>query len=144
VERSRGDEAFRAARAALLVTQGQAGARAVVAVGHAVRGRMNLAGEALDRAARQLDLATSGTVRVDPHVLPALEGRFLVQQDAEGGVLLREDEGSFGARLLLGRPTPTVGRDKEIALLEGVFRELTQEGTARAAIVTGAAGVGKS
>src|SRR5690606_3672949 len=71
VERSRGDEAFRAARAALLVTQGHAGARAVVAVGHAVRGRMNLAGEALDRAARQLDLATSGTVRVDPHVLPA-------------------------------------------------------------------------
>lgn len=144
VERSLGDEPLRAARAALLVARGHEGARAVVAVGHAVRGRTNLAGEALDRAARQLDHATPGTVRVDPHVLPALEGRFLVQQDAEGGVLLREDQGSFGARLLLGRPTPTVGRDKEIALLVGVFQELAAEGTPRAAIVTGNAGVGKS
>jgi len=144
VEQSRGDEAMRAARAALLVAQGQAGARAVVAVGHAIRGRMNLAGEALDRAARQLELCARGTVRVDPHALPALEGRFLVQQDGDGGILLREDQGSFGARLLLGRPTPTVGRDKEIALLLGVFRELVDEGTPRGAVVTGPAGVGKS
>jgi len=144
VERSRGDEALRAARAALLVAQGHAGARAVVAVGHAIRGRMNLAGEALDRAAKQLELTHPGTVRVDSHVLPALEGRFVVHQDTEGGVLLREDPTSFTARLLLGRSSQTVGRDKEIALLSGVFRELASEGTPRAAIVTGPAGVGKS
>lgn len=144
VERSRGDEALRAARAALLVAQGHVGARAVVAVGHAVRGRMNLAGEALDRAAKQLELTHPGQVRLDAHVIPALEGRFVVHQDTEGGVLLREDPSSFGARLLLGRSSQTVGRDKEIALLTGVFRELVEEGTPRGAIVTGPAGVGKS
>src|SRR6185295_11085767 len=65
VERSKGDEAIRAARAALTVVralsaqspQAAEPPRVAVAVGHAVRGRANLAGEALDRAARQLDLA---------------------------------------------------------------------------------------
>ncbi|HVY47037.1 MAG TPA: serine/threonine-protein kinase, partial [Minicystis sp.] len=134
VERSKGDEAMRAARAALTVAQAMPLAKVTVAVGHAVRGRGNLAGEALERAARQLELANPGMVRLDTYALAALEGRFVVQEDAlepappgarvepgaTGGVLLREDAAGFGARQLLGRITPTVGREKEIALLQGI------------------------
>jgi eukaryotic-like serine/threonine-protein kinase len=144
VERSKGDEAMRAARAAITVAQAVPSAKVTVAVGHAVRGRSNLAGEALERAAHQLELASPGAVRLDLYALAALEGRFVVQEDSQGGVLLREDASGFGARQLLGRPTPTVGREKEIALLQGIFGELVEDGTPRAALVTGPAGIGKS
>ncbi len=168
VERSKGDEAIRAARAALTVARAlttpglNSGerpsmlpgdedeaepARVAVAVGHAVRGRKNLAGEALDRAARQLELAAPGMVRIDGYAAAAVEGRFVVQDDAAingGGVLLREDSSGFGARQLLGRTTPTVGREKEIALLLGIYQEMAEDGTPRAALVTGPAGIGKS
>lgn len=144
VERSRGDEAMRAARAALTVAHAMPGARVSVAVGHAVRGRENLAGEALDRAARQLESAAPGVVRIDAYAAAALEGRFVVQEDAQGGALLREESSGSGARKLLGRATPTVGRAKEIALLQSMFSELVEDGTPRAALVTGPAGIGKS
>jgi eukaryotic-like serine/threonine-protein kinase len=148
VERSKGDEALRAARAALTVARAlHTGARVAVAVGHAVRGRANRAGEALDRAARQLELADPGVVRIDGAAAAALEGRFILQEDASsggGGVLLREDASGFGARQLLGRVTPTVGREKEIALLLGIYNEMAEDGTPRAALITGPAGIGKS
>jgi tetratricopeptide (TPR) repeat protein len=154
VERSKGDELLRAARAALVVARTRTTAteggeppdlpRVAVAVGHAVRGRANIAGEALDRAARQLEMATPGYVRIDSYASMAIEGRFVVQDDSQGGVLMREDASGFGARQLLGRATPTVGREKEIALLIGIYNEMAEDGTPRAALVTGPAGIGKS
>ncbi len=163
VTKSTGDEAIRAGRAALLVTNASKDVRAVVAVGYAVtqhggapglsgdtlpgqkpRRRSNLAGEALERAAAQIELGERGTARVDASVVSALAGRFVLQEDEHGAVLVREDPQGFGARLLLGRPTRTVGRDKELALLKSVYDELLEEGTPRAAVITGAAGIGKS
>ncbi len=150
--RSQGDEPIRAARAALLVTSSIPDARAVIAVGHAIattdsssRARgSNLAAQALELAARQLEQAESGTVRADAAVIQALAGRFVLQEDRKGAVILREDPTGFGARLLLGKPTPTVGRDKELALLCSLYEELIDEGSPRAAVVTGPAGIGKS
>ncbi|MEZ4300764.1 MAG: protein kinase [Polyangiaceae bacterium] len=144
VERSTGDEAIRAARAALIVLNAIPQARVTMAVGRAILGRANLAGEALERAARQLEAASPHAVRIDAHAIPVLEGRFIIQPDTFGGTLLREDPHSAGARLLLGRTTPTVGREKEIALLQGIYVELVEDGTPRAALITGPAGIGKS
>lgn len=144
VDRSTGDEALRAARAALIVANAIPTARVAVAVGRAILGRANLAGEALERAARQLEAASPGAPRIDEHAAGVLEGRFVLQQDSLGGTLLREDAQAAGARLLLGRPTPTVGREKEIALLQGIYAELVEDGTPRAALITGPAGIGKS
>jgi tetratricopeptide (TPR) repeat protein len=149
--RSIGDEPIRAARAALLVTKALPQAKAVVAVGHAIAAGgssktrpASLAAQALERAAEQLEASQAGTARIDPGVLGALAGRFVLQEDAFGAVLVREDPSGFGSRVLLGRPTPTVGRDKELALLVSVYQELLDEGTPRAAIVTGPPGIGKS
>lgn len=148
--RSDGDEAIRAARAALMVTKAVPTAKAVLATGHAIasgsaRSRpTSLAAQALERAAAQLAAATAGSVRVDASVTTALAGRFLLQEDATGALLVREEAMGIGARMLLGRPTPTVGRDKELALLVSVYQELLDEGTPRAALVTGAPGIGKS
>jgi serine/threonine protein kinase/tetratricopeptide (TPR) repeat protein len=154
VERSKGDEAMRAARAALTVVGAMPSARCAVAVGHTVRGV--LAAQALERAAAQLEAAQPGTIRVDEHAAAALEGRFVLHLDVPtlsatgtttlngGGTLLREDASALGARQLLGRITPTVGREKEIALLQGIYAEMVEDGTPRAALITGSAGIGKS
>jgi tetratricopeptide (TPR) repeat protein len=47
-------------------------------------------------------------------------------------------------RTLLGRATPCVGRDREIAALESTFAQCTEEPIARAVLVTAPAGGGKS
>lgn len=144
VEQSRGDEVMRAARAALVLTQSMPQGRAAVAIGLAIRGRQDLTGQALDRAVAQIDLTARGSVRVDSNAASALDGRFVLQGDARGGVLLREDTRGYVARQLLGRPTPTVGREKEIALLQGVYSELVEDAAPRGALITGPAGIGKS
>jgi eukaryotic-like serine/threonine-protein kinase len=144
VERSIGDEAMRAARAALAVSRAFPEARVSVAVGHVVKERANFAGQALERAARQLELAAPGAVRIDAHAIAAIEGRFVVKEDTHGGLLRREDTGIFNARQLLGRVTPTVGREKDVTLLQSIYAELIEDGTARAALVTGPAGIGKT
>ncbi len=48
------------------------------------------------------------------------------------------------SRTLLGKATPFVGRDKELGLLDGTLRECIDESVARAVLVTGPAGQGKS
>lgn len=151
LSQSEGDEPIRAARAALLVTKAIPDAKAVVAVGHAIASPQSsrtrpssLAAQALERAAVELETVGPGTARVDPGVVAALAGRFVIQDHPAGAILVREDPTGFGSRLLLGRPTPTVGRDKELALLVSAYQELLDEGTPRAALVTGPPGVGKS
>ncbi|EYF02811.1 Hypothetical protein CAP_6546 [Chondromyces apiculatus DSM 436] len=147
VDRSRGDEPLRAARAALTVARALPGARVALAIGRATRatgGRQSITGEALERAARQLEAAAPGTVRVDGAATAALAGRFVVQEDPKGGVLLHEDTLGLDGRRLIGRPSPTIGRDHELTLLQGIYSDILTDGTPRAAVVTGPAGIGKS
>ncbi|MEM1029769.1 MAG: protein kinase [Myxococcota bacterium] len=144
VTHSRGDEAMRAARAALQLRAQNPSSRAVVAVGHAVMAKSNLAGEALDRAATQLDRAQSGEIRLDGHATGALEMRFELARDAAGARLLREDPRDLAPRRVLGRITPTVGREREIVALQTRYHQLLRDAQPRATLVLGEAGVGKS
>ena len=144
VEHSRGDEVMRAARSALQVVSEYGEARAVVSIGHAVQARSNLAGEALDRAARQLSRAEPGSVRLDMHAAAALERRFQIERDEAGAVLVREDARDLAPRKVLGQITPTVGREKEIAELQSLYEETLKDSFPRAALVLGAPGIGKS
>jgi serine/threonine protein kinase/tetratricopeptide (TPR) repeat protein len=144
VEHSRGDEVMRAARAALQMLDEYPEARAVVSTGHAVMARSNLAGEALDRAAAQLEKASPGSVRLDIHAAAALERRFEIKRDGDGALLLREDPRDLAPRTVLGKPTPTVGREKEIAELQGTYEQMLRDSFPRAAIVLGPTGIGKS
>jgi eukaryotic-like serine/threonine-protein kinase len=47
-------------------------------------------------------------------------------------------------RTLLGKPTPCVGRERELALLDGEWAECVEAPVARAVLVTASAGAGKS
>jgi tetratricopeptide (TPR) repeat protein len=99
----------------------------------------------IDQAAVLFANATSAGIRMDDATAGLLGERFELQADEKGGATLlgRRSEGE-APRTLLGKPTPCVGRDKELTLLEGTLRECIEESVARAVLVTGPAGQGKS
>ena len=144
VNHSQGDEAVRAARAALLIATSVPDARVAVATGHTVAGRRGITGEALGRAAVQLERARPGGIRVDQATYPMLEGRFTARLDAKGAVLLHEDLAATATRKLLGKTTPMVGRDQEVALLVDTFHLVLTDYIPRGIIVSGPAGIGKT
>ena len=83
-------------------------------------------------------------IPIDEVIAGLLDARFDVGVESGLLVLQGEREVSDAGRTLLGKPTPCVGRDRELSLLESLFRETADEGIARAVLVTGPAGIGKS
>jgi tetratricopeptide (TPR) repeat protein len=103
-----------------------------VAIEHAaqrIRARQRLAGERVD-----IDDLTAGM----------LDLRFDVTMGPLGPELAGELDVAESARVLLGRPTPFVGREREMAMLEALLAEQADEPDARAVLVIAAAGAGKS
>jgi len=149
------DQAAQAARMALLVAERWPDARIAVVTG---RGRLSqglVTGEAIDRAWRllthtpSLEASTGATPRtrifVDDVSAGLLDGRFELQRCSnEGFSLGAERVETDTERLLLGLPTPCVGRERELSMLESVLGECRDESVARAVLVLAPAGMGKS
>jgi tetratricopeptide (TPR) repeat protein len=136
------DRAARAARTALALRPLTAGMPLCVLVGaHAAEAHVT---ESIDRVVPLLRRDTSLAIRLDETAAGLLDADFDVGADALGPFLRGERDPATAARTLLGRPTPCVGRDREIAALVSLLAEAAGEGVARAALVTGEAGVGKS
>jgi tetratricopeptide (TPR) repeat protein len=166
VIRGHGGEFARLANGALLITLGGRGAaseqvmvgagcaldmraalpaaRIVMATGRALMGAAGTPGPVIDQAASLLAHPSAPGIRLDAVTARLLEERFEVQQDGPHALLVGRRVEVETARTLLGRPTPFVGREKELALLEGTLRECIDESVARAMLVTGPAGQGKS
>jgi tetratricopeptide (TPR) repeat protein len=127
----------------------------VLATGRAeVTGQLPV-GELIDEAARMLARLTSASpgasprasappIAIDDVTAGLLDARFDVAEGALGLELSGEHEVAEGARTLLGKPTPCVGRERELALLEASVGRSIEESTAGAVLVTAAAGMGKS
>jgi hypothetical protein len=100
----------------------------------------------IDHAASILTRSIAPGIRIDEVTEGLLGERFDVRADSDGRTLVRRRaEGEREApRTLLGKPTPCVGRDKELALLELTLKECVEESFARTVLVTGPAGQGKS
>ncbi|HEY0712460.1 MAG TPA: protein kinase, partial [Polyangia bacterium] len=77
-------------------------------------------------------------------VVALLEGRFETVRDGELTLLGPEKEQYETRRMLLGKKTEFVGRSRELASLTGMMAACADEGTAQAALVVGAPGIGKS
>jgi len=105
------------------------------------------AGEAIDRVARLVkdsDRQTTSTVFVDDVTAGLVRDRFHVEGQP-GGFSLRGEHGEAGGvRTLLGKKTQCVGRERELGVLAGLFEECATEAMARAVVVTGPPGIGKS
>lgn len=136
------DRAARAARAALSLRGPLWGMPLCILVGHHAA-EAHVA-QAIDRYMPLLRRDSSGAIRLDETAAGLLDARFDIGGDELGLFLRGERDAVDVARTLLGRPTPCVGRDREISALRSLLNEVTEEGVTRAALVTAEAGAGKS
>ncbi|HLL02307.1 MAG TPA: protein kinase [Myxococcaceae bacterium] len=143
------DSAALAGHCALRVQERWPESLVVLTTGLSLRGKPLPVGEAMDRAGELLRkserAAGSGHVLLDATTAGLLEPRFQLDKTVSGScVLLGEHLDADEDRPLLGRPTPCVGREHELGLLEVAFFAGVEDSAARALLVTAPAGVGKS
>ncbi len=142
---SAADRAEIAAHAALLVQLRWPGARVALATGRGVVRRALPVGEAVDKAARLLgSMKHAEGVLLDALSADLLEGRLVVARSGDRAILTNERTAAQDARSLLGKQTPCVGREQELALLEALFAACAGEGSVAAALITAPSGAGKS
>ena len=133
-----------AAACALDLLDAQPSARIALATGRALTTEGGPPGPVIDEAASQLATSVAPGIRLDEVTAGLLGDRFDVRDVGAGRVLIGKRGEAESSRTLLGKTTPFVGRDKELTLLEGTLRESADESVARAVLVTGPAGQGKS
>ena len=149
------DQATRAARCVLAMRASAPHVPMVLATGRAVLEERLPIGDAVDRAIRMLKQHQEGSVEhialgkkqpihLDEVTAGLLDSRFIVRSHAAGLELVGEQASADAGRMLLGKATPCVGRERELVMLEGVFAEVVADDVARVVLVTASAGVGKS
>jgi eukaryotic-like serine/threonine-protein kinase len=117
---------------------------AALATGFAEAAERLPVGDVIDRAASLLSgHKESGTI-VDGVTASLVEARFEVREHSGVRVLGAPRLDDEDARTLMGKPTPCVGRDRELAMLESLLDQCTEERAPRAVLVTAPPGVGKS
>ena len=136
------DEAARAAQCALAFGAAIEGERAaIVAVQSA--GDTFLS-STLNGLLPVLERAPPDAVAVDDVTAGLLGARFDIGGDDRGLYLVGERDVTEPTRMLLGKPIPLLGRETEFAQLCRLVEQVERDLTARAVIITGEAGVGKS
>jgi eukaryotic-like serine/threonine-protein kinase len=151
------DQAAHAARCALALGAHLVDASVVLATGLATVTGRSAVGEVIERAAailgsargRRKDLGEEtahgqSPVFLDETTAGLLDMRFDVGGDDRGLFIRGLRERDTKARTLLGKPTPFVGRERELTTLKAIFDECESEPVARAVLVTGFPGAGKS
>jgi eukaryotic-like serine/threonine-protein kinase len=149
------DQSAQAARCALAIRARRPAAQIALAMGRGqITGRWPV-GDVIDRAARVLRQYRGGDtpppsrmnlcgILLDEVTAGLLDMRFEVARDADGAELRGEGEQAKGARKLLGKLTPCVGREGELAVLDSLWNQCALESQACVALVTGPPGIGKS
>ena len=141
---STSEQLVTAAGCALELDRAFPSARIALAMGRALATAGGPTGPVIDQAAGLLAHSMSSGVRIDDVTAGLLGERFEMRKEGECHVLLGRRGDAEPPRTLLGKPTPCVGRDKELGLLDHTLRECVEESVARAVLVTGPAGQGKS
>ena len=151
------DQAAHAARCALALRTHLISADVALATGLATVTGRSAVGEVIERAAaimasvrvrnRGISAETlhgDSPVFLDDTTAGLLDMRFDVGGDDRGLFIRGLRERDATPRTLLGKPTPFVGRERELSTLVGTFEECIDEPVARAVLVTGQPGAGKS
>jgi hypothetical protein len=140
------DLVAQAARSALSLRQHARGRRIALATGRSeLAGRLP-ARELIERALGALaqPAPASQQIAIDEVTAGLLDARFDVEETPEGFWLHGEQLLAPGARTLLGKPTACVGRDWELNSLDALLHQCIDEPRARAVLLTGPAGIGKT
>jgi eukaryotic-like serine/threonine-protein kinase len=142
------DQALVAARCALLFKERWPELVGVLVTGVGVLDARQPAGEVMDKAGRLLrgmTRACSSAVLLDEVTAGLLGPGFQLSRfDSDTFLLHGERSVTDASRPLMGKPTPCVGREQELAFLEVTLTSCVEENSARAVLVTAAPGVGKS
>jgi len=138
------EQASRAARCALGMREIVPGCPMVLTTGSAVVTGAVPVGDVLDRAVLALASAPLHAVRVDSTTAQLLGDRFELHPDRNWHTLTGERRERLTDRTLLGRPTPCLGRHKELSMLNAAWEECVGEQISGATLITSAPGVGKS
>jgi serine/threonine protein kinase len=145
------DQAMHSARMAIMIQDQWPQARIAVVTGRGSRSQGLITGEVLDRAwtlLRRTPTPSASTERrrilMDTVSAELLETRFELRPITGGFSLESERNADDATRLLLGHPTPCVGRERELGMLDGVLTECEGESVARAVVVLAPPGLGKS
>lgn len=117
-----------------------------VATGHSTGAGPHGRQAVVEQAARLALGAGPQGIRLDQLSAELVGRRFELRVEASASLLVRERRTPdlFSAGVLLGKPTPCVGRDDELAFLEATFDGRANGGRARSVLVTAPAGIGKS
>jgi serine/threonine protein kinase len=139
------EQAVQIARCALALRGSMAGAgmSMAIATGRAALLAKLPVGPLLDRLAGLIEGERGVGIRVDELTARLLPARFTL----EGGLdrrLVAETDGDDRPREIDGRTGPFLGRDRELGTLLALYREATDERVARAALVLGTMGAGKT
>lgn len=143
------DQAERAVRAAGLLARSMEGLPVAVATGRGVAGGHWPVGDVIDRAAALLTHARPrglprGAFRVDALTAGLLGPSHPTLSATDGAWVLGPPQLGASARRLLGRPSPCVGREREIRRLMEWVELAREEQTASFGLVVGGPGLGKS
>ncbi len=133
------DQAMHAARVALDIRKHAPNARIALTTGRGVMRHRLPIGEAIDRATRLLP--SEPEIVLDELSAALIDRRFDI---THGSRLVAEHADDDTLRMLLGKPTPCVGREQELATLEASVGTCIDESAASAVLVTGAPGMGKT
>ncbi|WP_437544233.1 protein kinase [Sorangium sp. So ce367] len=146
-------QAARAARCALKLVEVVPEASVVLTTGRAEHTGSLPVGPVMDRAAALLALAERDArperrpapVWIDDVTRALLDARFEIEPARPGTFfLLHEREVGRSARTLLGKPSPYVGRDRELRNLRELLEDSFGGPEPRAILITGPPGIGKS
>ena len=144
------DRAARAARCALRLRALVSEMPVALATGRAeeASGRLPV-GEVVERVTLLLEDEQKRPdrpdgVRIDELTHTLLDARFDVVESGGRASLRGPREAEDAARTLLGKPSPFLGRELELRMLRALVDESFEEPSARAALLIGAAGMGKS
>jgi hypothetical protein len=140
------EQAMQIARAALVLRDMEPDAKIAIGSGRAAFMARVPVGRLMDSLPALMQSQQAGTIRVDETTRRLLPARFVVG-DADGAALLFAETGGAGPerpRSVGGQAIPLVGREREFGLLMSLREECVRERVARAALVVGGSGTGKT
>lgn len=101
-------------------------------------------GPLIDRAASLLAGSFAPGIRIDEVTAGLVGARFDVARGDHTIALVGHPADAYAPRTLLGRSVPCVGRERELEMLFATMRQCAVDSVARAVVLTGPAGQGKS
>lgn len=137
------DQAVRAARCALALREAAPHASLAIVTGRGATGDTSALGHVTDRALGLLEVE-GPHIWLDEQTARLVEGRMRTERVDDRTRLVGEHEPSQVTRPVLGRTPACVGRERELAALHRVASECFDEPGARACVLVGGAGFGKS